>query len=128
MSESSFETLWNDLQEQIGHDYRDEDERAVSCTLVALDIAKLLRSEGADPSILSITGREVDATGNIKVLVPIIYQGRVRWNKHVICAAEGIAYDPILPSPVKLIDYARLAFNEEVIITDTSTLLSEIPA
>ena len=112
--------------ENLRNDYSDGSGVYVdSCTLVAIDIATILSSEGADPRIKVLRGEVVDSIGNRAALVPLPYDGRVTWGAHVICQAAGIVYDPMLPRPLPTEDYFIAAFDQPVDIEDHTHILNQ---
>ncbi len=95
-----------------------------SCTLIALDMARLLLEAGKRPSIMTVVGERVmnPAFVTHKTLVPVQYQGRVKWGSHVVCVCEGLVYDPMIGKPVSIETYAHQAFGVDVVM---ETMVSE---
>ena len=85
------------------------------CTQIATAIAEIFLEHGLVPSIVRFTGmpNEGGKPGH-KLLRPIKYQGLVGWSNHVVCVYNGLAYDPILPKPIPIEQYAKQVFDEEV--------------
>ena len=115
--------LFTSKRERLKNDYRDASgEYSDSCTLVAVELAKLLIAEGGNPRILTIRGEQRE-DGNRVSLVPVPYEGRVTWGAHVVCELDGIVYDPMLESPLPIEDYVQTAFAQLVEIEDHSQIL-----
>lgn len=73
------------------------------CRVVAEHIAEILHANGQEPSIVRLE--------HPHMLIPLIYERRIRWEWHEICIARDLAYDPIheLP-PMTLEDYITGTF------------------
>jgi hypothetical protein len=119
--------FWEAKRRQLKHRYRDgSGEYAASCSLLAIDIAQLLEAEGKTPKLLSITGVTIGCANDTKPLIPVPYRDLtppVIWGGHMICVAEGMAYDPMLEDPEPLESYPFTAFGEEILMTDRTDLL-----
>lgn len=103
--------------------YRDETGiYSDSPVLVALEMARLLEQEGQKPSLVAIRGEEIDKVGNREALV-MRQCGGQRWGAHVVCIAEGLVYDPMLPEPQPVEDYLVRSFDQAVCLEDLSSLL-----
>jgi hypothetical protein len=99
------------------NDYRAPDSNyAESCTLIAMDIAKILLGEGKRPEIISVTGKRVANPSIIanEPLKPVQYDGRVSWGAHIVCACDGLIYDPMIGRPMPTDKYAQDAFGDDV--------------
>lgn len=102
-------------------DYRTEDGKyAESCSAMAIDIAELLLQDGEKPSLMSIRGDEVKKScwEYNKPLVPKVYDGRISWGRHVVCALGDTILDPMVGKPMKAEDYRREVFTEPVNIEE----------
>lgn len=113
---SELSDFWQEKRQQLAEDYRDASGEYVQhCGLLAVDLARLLQSEGKSPSVFSLRGIS-DNENETKTLVPLPYEGRVRWGGHVVCVAEGLVYDPILKEPESWETYPQKAFGEDEVI------------
>lgn len=102
-------------------DYRTEDGKySEHCGLIAIDIAELLLQGGERPSLKSVRGDEVRESGFVhnRSLVPKIYEGRVSWGGHTICAVGDTIFDPMVGEPMNAEDYRREVFTEPVNLED----------
>src|SRR3989339_32184 len=79
--QSKHGTIINDYQTPDGN-------YGESCTLIAVDIAKMFLQEGKKPYIIMV---RPEAN---KTLKPGMYNGRVSWGAHQVCCCDGKAYDP----------------------------------
>lgn len=122
---SEIDSLFSKRHEHLREKYRDKTDPkyASSCTQVALELADLLRRLGSDPNILIVRGKVIDNRGNRATLVPKPYNGKLLWGAHVICEANGLVYDPMLPEPVERVNYAAQAFTEPVVFEGASYIL-----
>ncbi|NCU38519.1 hypothetical protein EOL96_05700 [Candidatus Saccharibacteria bacterium] len=115
--------LFTSKREHLKNDYRDASgEYSDSCTLIAIELARLLKAEGGNPRILIIRGERRE-DGNRMSLVPVSYDGRVIWGAHVVCELDGIVYDPMLESSLPIEVYVQTAFAQPVEIEDYSQIL-----
>ena len=112
-------TVMNYLQdkhESIINNYRTPNGLSSEhCGLIALDIAKLLLEAGKQPYIAKVS--EDIREGSFihpKMLVPIIYEGKVSWGAHQVCCCDGKALDPMLEAPVFIEDYTKSLFGEDI--------------
>ncbi len=99
------------------NDYRTEDGKySEHCGLIAIDIAELLLQGGERPSLKSVRGDEVRESSFIhnRSLVPKIYEGRVSWGGHTVCAVGDTVFDPMVGKPMNAEDYRREVFTETV--------------
>ena len=80
-----------------------------SCSLIAVDIAKILLNEGKKSEIVFITGKNANES-----LGPKQYNGRVSWGGHVVCVCEGMIYDPMIGKPLLIEEYINEAFDSEI--------------
>ncbi len=106
------------------NDYKTPDGNyAESCGLIAIDIARLLLKEAKQPSIMSVNGKRVDNPAIIanEPLVPVQYNGRVKWGGHTVCVCDGLVYDPMIGKPVSIEQYAHEAFGAEIEMKITVT-------
>ena len=87
------QTLRNDYHTPDGIYYE-------SCTELACDVAKLSLKEGIKPSLLSVRGETLPDGVNTKTLVPKLFEGRVTWGGHVVCAKGDIILDPMVGNPM----------------------------
>lgn len=99
------------------------DIRSYSCSLVAVDIAKLFIARGEMPSIYAILGAKIGSTDNREILVPKPYAGRVKWGGHCICVLDQVVYDPILEKPLPLAEYPDAAFGQPIEMEDVTDIL-----
>ena len=107
------------------NDYRTPDGNySKSCSLIAVDIAKMLLEEGKRPEIVSITGKRIDNPNIIvhEPLKPVQYEGRVSWGGHTVCVCDGLVYDPMIGRPLPIEEYAHKAFGADV---EMSTVVPE---
>lgn len=108
-----------DKHNHLKHDYRDpSSDYSDSCTLIAVRIAELLKQQRLSPHILVLRGEIADSSGNRATLVPLPYDGRVRWGTHIVCEADGVIHDPMLPEPLATAEYIVAAFDQSVDIED----------
>jgi hypothetical protein len=105
-----------EVNKTLVNDYRTSDgKHAEACSLIAIDIARILLAEGKKPKLVLISGK----TGLLK---PIQYGGRVSWGGHTVCVCEGLAYDPMIGRPLPINEYIRQAFGSDV---EVKTTISE---
>jgi hypothetical protein len=101
------------LQEKFSdleNDYKTLDgKNAQSCSLIALEVASILKKEGGVPQIVTITGMKVDSV-NTETLYPKRYEGRVKWGGHVVCQCDGLIYDPMVGIPIDKDTYLKTTF------------------
>lgn len=104
------------MHETLKRDYCTPDGKySESCSLIAFVLTELLIKEGRSPELFVIReGVKDDYFIHNKTLLPVQYNGRIKWNAHVICCADGLAYDPIMEKPIPLKDYCKTVFGEEV--------------
>ena len=115
--EHSIEKYLTEKHRFLENDYKTPDgEFAESCSLIAIDIARMLLREGRKPAIVMVTGkkREDESIVANKPLVPSRDEGRVVWGGHVICTCDGLAYDPMIGGVISLADYPNKAFGAEI--------------
>lgn len=105
------------LQEKFSdleNDYKTPDgNNAQSCSLIALEVASILKKEGRVPQIVTITGMKVDSV-NTETLYPKRYEGRVGWGGHVVCQCDGLIYDPMVGIPMDKDTYLQTTFLNSV--------------
>lgn len=83
-----------------------------ACSLIAMDIAALLRRDGCVPRLLVLRGQKIDAV-NAAPLTPVTFRGAVSWGAHILCENSGLAYDPIVSDrPEETGVYLETAFAE----------------
>ena len=117
---TEFSDFWKIKRRQLANDYVDESGLyAESCGVLAVEIARLLEAEGKTPSILSLRVDSADTN----ILVPLPYGGRIGWGGHMVCVAEGMVYDPMLPAPVQWDSYSEAAFGEDILATERTAWL-----
>lgn len=96
-----------------------------SCFNIAIQIAQLLRSiPETDVRILEFA-QERYATN----ITPVMFDGRVRWSRHMVCASGGKVFDPLHEKPVSLRSYGEKTFGEKIpysIYTDRQLIDHEI--
>jgi hypothetical protein len=110
---------FNDQHAILKNDYTDvTGEAPVSCKRVALDMYKLIKTNGKTSRVMTLFGKSVDPDGDRAWLIPTAYEGRIQWASHVICVSAGIVYDPMLPRPLPMEDYLVTAFDQEVLVED----------
>ena len=105
-----------DKHETIINDYKTPNgQYAESCSLIAIDIAKLLLQAGRKPYIAGIS-EKIHKAGFIqpKTLAPTIYKDRITWGAHQVCCCDGQAFDPILKTPIAIEDYIKTVFGEDI--------------
>lgn len=101
------------------NDYHTEDgKHSDSCTLIACHIAKLFLENGEKPSLLSVSGELLPDGLNHRTLTPKIYEGRVKWGGHVICANGNIVFDPMVGKPINKKKYIREIFDQSVVLEE----------
>lgn len=98
------------------NDYHTPDGNHVeNCSLVAIDIAKMLLKEGKKPELIFITGKCIEnSPNNYEALKPVQYEGRISWGGHMVCACDGLVYDPMIGEPLPIEEYAHKAFGADV--------------
>ncbi|MCH8004405.1 MAG: hypothetical protein IH934_07300 [Nanoarchaeota archaeon] len=97
------------------NDYKTPDGRFnEGCGTIAKRVARRLLIEGKTPYIIEIQGRIKDIGGNRERLTPIPYSGRISWGCHLVCCADGVAYNPMLGEPLPIEQYCQRAFEEDV--------------
>jgi hypothetical protein len=107
----------NKKHEILRNDYIGEDGvHSESCTIVGCDIAGLLLRNGDKPYLIAVRGEETTETGWIhnKPIIPKIYNGRVVWGGHIVCAVGDIVLDPMVGKPMTTEEYKREVFTEPV--------------
>jgi len=123
-AETSVLDYLTEKNKTLKNDYTTPDGKyAESCTLIAIDIAKILLSEGKKPEIIFVTGKRIDNPHIIasESLRPTQYSGKISWGGHVVCACEGMIYDPMIGEPVQTEDYAHKAFGGDIEMKTTVT-------
>jgi len=90
-----------------------DNKHAESCLNIAVEVAGLLISEGGKPYIIAIDGKKIDSI-NTEAISPARYEGKVEWGRHLVCANDGIVYDPMIGEPVALEEYVQSAFTKPV--------------
>ena len=99
--------------ETLINDYRIPDGMfRESCGMIACEMAEKFLLEGYSPHIRIIRG-VANEIGNRLSLTPKIYDNRITWGAHQVCCIGENAYDPMLGSPVKLMDYLSEAFGSD---------------
>jgi hypothetical protein len=126
---SPVEIFLQERRKSLELDYRTPDgEYAESCTGIAVDVARLLIAEGKHPELMRAQGLLVPgSTLNHYSVYPKQYNGRLPWGAHIFCAADGMAYDPLVGKPVSLLDYPQEVFMTPVEINTAISAL-ELPA
>ena len=114
---AEFDKFWAEQRRWLADDYSD-DRGNVHCELLADDLAKILAREDKIPLLLELKSANVSESGKRETLVPLPYDGAVRWAGHSVCYAEGLVYDPILDEPVPLEEYGQKAFGQDIEIVD----------
>ena len=105
----------------VAADYTNPDGQPAICTFIALRFARLLREQGKQPSILSVKGKPLlESKIDTEPLTPLQYEGRVHWNEHIVCACDGLVYDPMLGEPVAIADYGQRAFGRDLQIKEVT--------
>jgi len=92
-------------------DYVDANGERLSCWKVAATIARALKAEGKTPVVYEISDT---LAGRTYPLYPVMYEGRVGFAGHVVCSAEGLAYDPLLEQPELLETYSLVVFGRSL--------------
>ncbi len=79
------------------------------CRVVAEQIAQILHGQGETPQIAKLE--------HPLSLIPVMYERRIRWQWHEVCAAQGLAFDPIheLP-PMTIENYITSTFMKPELI------------
>lgn len=107
------------------NDYSDGSGICVdSCSLIATEMAKLLKTEDKNPRIIAVHGEKLDSVGNTATLLPTPFEGRIKWGAHVVCEAEGLIYDPMMDSVLPKEDYVDRAFDQPVELKDCTEILN----
>ncbi len=104
------EEKYHDLE----NNYSADGVHAESCSLLAMDIAKLFINKGYKPQIFSVRGEVIDLSGNTETLYPKRYSNQVSWGGHTVCVFNEVVYDPMLGVPVSIDEYRRNAFSKDV--------------
>jgi hypothetical protein len=107
------------------NDYKTPEGNYVeNCTLIAVDIAKMLLDSGERPELVRVQGPQITQGGWVgnEPVIPKIYEGRVRWGAHVICVSNNIVYDPMIGEPKPLAEYINNTFIGPV---ETKTTVSK---
>lgn len=92
-----------------------------SCTLIAFDIAFLLLGENKKPTIIHLRHSQGE------VLVPVFYNGKVKWGGHSVCFCDGLVYDPMAASkPIPLELYLNKTFGDGKVVIDRETVTAYI--
>ncbi|MGH7234286.1 MAG: hypothetical protein ACREF7_02470 [Candidatus Saccharimonadales bacterium] len=105
-------------------DYSSEDGAYVdSCTIVAIDLAEILRSEGKAPRLLVLSVEKPSGFIGRVALIPLPFEGRVAWGRHAICVSDDIVYDPMLESPLPYDQYVQTSFGQVVEVEDRTDIL-----
>ncbi len=101
---------------QLSNDYSKDGKYVESCSLIAVDVAKLILEDGGSPQLLAIRGKIIKTDAYIanETLVPRRYKGRVKWGGHTVCECKDIIYDPMVGSPLDRSTYLRDTFQNEV--------------
>lgn len=83
-------------------------------------MADILIQCGEKPSVFAVRGDEVKESGMIqnKALVPKIYQGRVSWGGHVVCAVGDFNYDPMVGEVMDKESYKNEVFTVPIDLTE----------
>lgn len=96
-----------------------EDAYFGDCRKRALHVRALLRAAARDAWIGRM--RKVSGWGDSTFhgpLIPLRYRGRGRsapaWTTHYVCVSDGVAYDPLIGSPVPMGRYSMTVFGEEI--------------
>lgn len=96
----------------------DKNDYPFACSLVALDIACLLRVDGYNPRILSLTGEKIDSV-NTAPLIPRHLTPQLRWGAHLVCELGGFTYDPLVSEqPQVTTSYLEDAFVQPARISE----------
>ena len=118
--------LFDKKHAQLRDGYRDESgDFSDSSTLVALDIAEVLKNAGEDPSIVVIRGTQ-DLTNPYilrRETLQIKECGGLEWGAHVVCVSSGFVYDPILNTPMPFDSYFDRIFDQTVELEDYTSIL-----
>lgn len=119
----SSQELMADLHPSLQTDYQTpEDEIAGSCGIIALELASRLYEEGNSPYVARFEPERWDDSP----LKPC-YLDDITWGAHLVCCADGLAYDPLVsPEPVPLADYKDRAFEESDVTMAIENSKSEI--
>lgn len=97
------------------NNYRREGSKYVDhCGLIAIEVARLIISEGGQPSLLMIKGRKVDSVGNTESLKPKRYNGEVEWGAHTVCENDNKIYDPMVGKSLSRVEYLETIFLSPV--------------
>lgn len=108
--------------ETLKDNYTDSKDLAESCSLIAVDLARLLLKEGRRPHIAQVWGKTIKGGINRKPLVPKLYGGRISWGGHIVCCEKDIVYDPLVGKPLNTRSYTSEVFNDPV---DINTLVPQ---
>ena len=84
-----------------------------NCSRIAFEMAKTLVSEGKKPSILLVE-KKTRVLQYCEYLKPKRYNGKVCWAWHSICCENDLVYDPIINAPIRISEYLKNSFENEV--------------
>jgi hypothetical protein len=94
----------------LANDYKTSDGKTDYCVSIAEQLFLMLITQGKVPSIVKVHNKT-----DGKNITPKVFNGRIQWGEHHICCESSLAYDPMVSSkPVKLEDYLKTAFEEDV--------------
>jgi len=120
---TEFSEYWLAKHKHLLNDYRDENGHySQACGEIANEVVRKLREDGRKPSIWIVTGISI-GDARTKELVPLVYEGRIRWGGHIVCVDEDLVYDPILEKPEPMDSYGITAFGQEIMSEEASWLL-----
>jgi len=97
------------------NDYKTPDEQSPEyCVSIAEQIFLLLTAQRKSPYIAKVHNKISDGK-NLKNITPKAFNGRVKWGEHHVCCDGKLVYDPMVSAePVRLEDYLKNAFEEEI--------------
>lgn len=94
------------------------DDYGENCLPVATDTARMLLSQGMNPSVHLIQGERTYREER-ELLIPRPYKhtGK-KWSFHYVAIVDGIVYDPMFDEPLLLDVYLEKAFENSVVAVE----------
>lgn len=91
------------------------------CVAHAVQLAKLLSTDGAEPWIGRIRDLVITVEHTIShPLIPIRFAGigRPQWSTHYVCCESQLAYDPLVGEPIAIDELALRVFGRTLPIEE----------
>lgn len=101
----------------IKDDYTDANDDTESCTIIASAVAFRLLQEGKEPFLVEVTKK--DKSPEKTTIHPALYGGRIAWGGHITCCCGVVIFDPLIGKPVRIKEFTKSAFLEEVELKPT---------